>query len=334
MHMNNTMAAEGFDFCEEKVKRLEDQEPSGKEFAELESQEIQDDASINEFKMDSVAMDSVAVYLRDVGKTKLLSREGEIELSKQKELGGIVAKQAQAKLIEANLRLVVSIAKKYYWSGIPLLDLVGEGNLGLMKAAEGFSHKRGCRFSTYAFAKIKKLIESYIAEKEKNIRLPLHRVAEARKYVKIVNEYQKLCDSFPDDKYIISKMAITKDRLLQIREDLQLLSQHSLQDKLGEEGFAREDSMADTQSLNFEFLDEDKKEKRRVRLIIFKASRELSRGEREVVKCVLMRGLNAKETQEKCKITPSVYTGQLARGREKLKRILLKHQKELKKLIQ
>ncbi|MEM0952195.1 MAG: sigma-70 family RNA polymerase sigma factor [Cyanobacteria bacterium P01_H01_bin.74] len=121
----------------------------------------------------SSADDSVKLYLQQIGKVKLLTTEEEIELARQIQEGDLVAK---GKLVKANLRLVVSIAKKYIGRGLSFLDLIQEGNLGLIRAAEKFDHKRGFKFSTYATWWIQQSITRGIADKSRTIRLPVHMI--------------------------------------------------------------------------------------------------------------------------------------------------------------
>jgi RNA polymerase primary sigma factor len=115
--------------------------------------------------------DSLQLFLKDIGKVRLLTAQEEVDLAKRIERGDLDAKQ---KMVESNLRLVVSIAKKYQASGLPLLDLVQEGNLGLMHAVEKFDWRKGFKFSTYATWWIRQAIQRGIANTGRTIRLPVH----------------------------------------------------------------------------------------------------------------------------------------------------------------
>jgi RNA polymerase primary sigma factor len=115
--------------------------------------------------------DAVGAYLREIGRGKLLTKEQEVQLAKQIEKGSL---EARRRMTEANLRLVVSIAKKYQNRGLPLLDLIQEGNLGLMRAVEKFDHRRGYKFSTYATWWIRQAVLRAIGDKSRTIRVPLH----------------------------------------------------------------------------------------------------------------------------------------------------------------
>ena len=119
--------------------------------------------------------DSVKLYLKEIGKVPLLTAEEEIALAKRIENKDGAAKK---RLSEANLRLVVSVARGYVDSGVPFLDLIQEGNLGLMKAVEKFDHRKGCRFSTYAIWWIRQSIRRASIEQSRAIRIPEHKVRE------------------------------------------------------------------------------------------------------------------------------------------------------------
>ena len=120
--------------------------------------------------------DPVRLYLREIGRIKLLSTNEEIELARKIIQGGTPGAIAKRKLVQANLRLVVSIAKKYVGRGMLFLDLIQEGNLGLIRAAEKFDHERGFKFSTYATWWIRQAITRAIADQARTIRIPVHMV--------------------------------------------------------------------------------------------------------------------------------------------------------------
>ncbi len=140
---------------------------------------------LSEKKADSVSVvnlnDTVKLYLHEIGKFPLLSAADEVELAKQMSAGSIRAKN---KLSEANLRLVVSIAKRYLGRGLPFLDLIQEGNLGLMKAVDKFDYKKGFKFSTYATWWIRQAITRAIADQARIIRIPVHMVEHINKVKK------------------------------------------------------------------------------------------------------------------------------------------------------
>lgn len=132
---------------------------------------------------DSISIeDPVRMYLKEIGKVPLLSAEEEIELAKKMELGD---QEAKKRLAEANLRLVVSIAKRYVGRGMLFLDLIQEGNLGLIKAVEKFDYRKGYKFSTYATWWIRQAITRAIADQARTIRIPVHMVETINKLIRV-----------------------------------------------------------------------------------------------------------------------------------------------------
>ncbi len=129
--------------------------------------------------LSDISSDSIQMYLKEIGKVPLLSTEEEISLAKRKEKGD---KAAAQKLIEANLRLVVSIAKKFVGKSLSLLDLIQEGNIGLFRAVEKFDHKKGYKFSTYATWWIRQAITRALADQSRTIRIPVHMVETINKF--------------------------------------------------------------------------------------------------------------------------------------------------------
>ena len=121
-------------------------------------------------------------FFNDIGSISLLSQEEEIKLTKEIKKGGVKGKQARDKLVSANLRLVVSIAKDYVKNGVPLSDLVQEGSIGLMRAAEKFEWDKGFKFSTYASCWIKQAITRFLDDKKDVIRIPIHRQQQINLY--------------------------------------------------------------------------------------------------------------------------------------------------------
>lgn len=150
--------------------------------------------------------DPVRLYLREIGRIKLLSAKEEIELARKILQGGTPGAIAKRKLVQANLRLVVSIAKKYVGRGMLFLDLIQEGNLGLIRAAEKFDHERGFKFSTYATWWIKQTIIRAISNHSRTIRIPVHMLEKIRKYKKACNI--AACDDTMDvDEETIAKLS-------------------------------------------------------------------------------------------------------------------------------
>lgn len=132
--------------------------------------------------LSELSADSIQMYLREIGKVKLLTQEEELSLAKRKERGD---KEAERKIIEANLRLVVSIAKKFVGKSLSLLDLIQEGNIGLFRAVEKFEYRKGYKFSTYATWWIRQAITRALADQSRTIRIPVHMVETINKFKQI-----------------------------------------------------------------------------------------------------------------------------------------------------
>ena len=162
--------------------------------------------------------DILQMYLKDIGKTKLLSTKEELALGKQiKESNSDIAKR---KLVQANLRLVVSIAKKYIGQGVLFMDLVQEGSLGLIKAAEKFDYSKNFKFSTYATWWIKQSIIRAITNNSKLIRIPVHMSDKIRKYKKAVSQLSCTLGREPFDEEVAEKMNISHKKLLTIKHSI------------------------------------------------------------------------------------------------------------------
>lgn len=156
------------------------------------------------------ADDSVKIYLQQIGRVKLLNSEEEIELAKRIAEGD---EKAKAQLVQANLRLVVSIAKKYIGRGLSFLDLVQEGNLGLIRAAEKFDYKRGFKFSTYATWWIQQSITRGIADKSRTIRLPVHMIETIGRLKKVMRDMTSELDRAPTKEELSGRMGISLAKL-------------------------------------------------------------------------------------------------------------------------
>ncbi|KKQ28190.1 MAG: RNA polymerase sigma factor [Candidatus Magasanikbacteria bacterium GW2011_GWC2_37_14] len=135
-----------------------------------------------EFDFGAISQDSIQMYLREIGKIPLLTAEEEVSLAKRKERGD---KEADKKLIEANLRLVVSIAKKFVGKQLSLLDLIQEGNIGLFRAVKKFDHRKGYKFSTYATWWIRQAITRALADQSRTIRIPVHMVETINRFQQV-----------------------------------------------------------------------------------------------------------------------------------------------------
>lgn len=174
--------------------------------------------------------DPVRMYLKEIGKVSLLSNEDEIELAKKIELRDEVAKQ---KLTEANLRLVVSIAKRYVGRGMQFLDLIQEGNLGLIKAVEKFDYRKGFKFSTYATWWIRQAITRAIADQARTIRIPVHMVETINRLVRVSRQLLQEMGREPTAEEIAVKADMPVERVREIMK----VSQEpvSLETPIGEE---------------------------------------------------------------------------------------------------
>ena len=174
--------------------------------------------------------DHVRMYLKEIGKVSLLSSDEEIELAQRMEKGDAAAK---ARLAEANLRLVVSIAKRYVGRGMQLLDLIQEGNLGLMKAVEKFDYKKGYKFSTYATWWIRQAITRAIADQARTIRIPVHMVETINKLLRVSRQLLQELGREPTNEEIAERMDIPASR---VREILKISQDPvSLETPIGEE---------------------------------------------------------------------------------------------------
>lgn len=175
--------------------------------------------------------DPVRMYLKEIGKVKLLTADEEVELSKKIEQGDQSAKD---RLIEANLRLVVSIAKRYVGRGVLFLDLIQEGNIGLIKAVEKFDYRKGYKLSTYATWWIRQAVTRALSEQSRTIRIPVHMVESINKTIRVRREMTQKLGRTPSDTEISEELDMPIET---IREILRI-SQDSvfLEMPIGEEG--------------------------------------------------------------------------------------------------
>ena len=160
--------------------------------------------------------DPVRLYLREIGRIKLLSTNEEIELARKIIQGGAPGAVAKRKLVQANLRLVVSIAKKYVGRGMLFLDLIQEGNLGLIRAAEKFDHERGFKFSTYATWWIRQAITRAIADQARTIRIPVHMVETINKLKKVTRRLAQELSRKPTEEELAVEMGVSISKLREI----------------------------------------------------------------------------------------------------------------------
>lgn len=174
--------------------------------------------------------DPVRMYLKEIGRVPLLSAEEEIELAIRIEQGNEVAKQ---RLAEANLRLVVSIAKRYVGRGMLFLDLIQEGNMGLIKAVEKFDYRKGFKFSTYATWWIRQAITRAIADQARTIRIPVHMVETINKLIRVSRQLLQELGREPAPEEIAEEMGLTPEKV----RDIMKIAQEpvSLETPIGEE---------------------------------------------------------------------------------------------------
>ena len=174
--------------------------------------------------------DPVRMYLKEIGRVPLLTAEDEVTLAKGIEAGD---EESKSKLTEANLRLVVSIAKRYVGRGMLFLDLIQEGNLGLLKAVEKFDYRKGYKFSTYATWWIRQAITRAIADQARTIRIPVHMVETINKLIRISRQLLQRLGREPAAEEIAKEMGITEDR---VREIMKIAQEPvSLETPIGEE---------------------------------------------------------------------------------------------------
>ena len=206
----------------------DDIEPTEDDFKNVEEdEEIELDLSIP----DDVGIDDpVRMYLNEIGRVPLLKADEEVELARRMQEGD---EEAKNQLAEANLRLVVSIAKRYVGRGMLFLDLIQEGNLGLLKAVEKFDYKKGFKFSTYATWWIRQAITRAIADQARTIRIPVHMVETINKLVRVSRQLLQELGTDPTPEQIGAVMDLTPDRVREIQKVAQ--EPVSLETPIGEE---------------------------------------------------------------------------------------------------
>ena len=207
----------------------------GEEPADLEEDLDKDDAELDletELSVpEGIAVDDpVRMYLKEIGRVPLLTADEEIELARRMEAGD---ESARHRLEEANLRLVVSIAKRYIGRGMLFLDLIQEGNLGLLKAVEKFDYSKGYKFSTYATWWIRQAITRAIADQARTIRIPVHMVETINKYIRISRQLLQDLGRDPTAEEVAKEMGLST---LRVREIMKIAQEPvSLETPIGEE---------------------------------------------------------------------------------------------------
>ncbi len=237
------------------VEEVAELDPLEEDIKELDGPEEELDLTIPE----GISVnDPVRMYLKEIGKIPLLTPDEEIELARRMEKG---SEEAKRRLAEANLRLVVSIAKKYVGRGMLFLDLIQEGNLGLIKAVEKFDYRKGYKFSTYATWWIRQAITRAIADQARTIRIPVHMVETINKLIRVSRQLVQELGREPLPEEIAGEMNISEER---VREILKIAQEPvSLETPIGEEDDSHlgdfiedQDVQAPAEAAAFELLKE------------------------------------------------------------------------------
>lgn len=236
---------------EEEEEPIEDASDDAEELIQEKPEDLSELKGVN-------VDDPVKMYLKEIGKIPLLTGEEEIMLAKRMEDGDVIAKK---RLAEANLRLVVSIAKRYVGRGMQFLDLIQEGNMGLMKAVDKFDYKKGFKFSTYATWWIRQAITRAIADQARTIRIPVHMVETINKLVRVQRQLIQELGREPTNEEIAEEMGIDVEKVRDVRKIAQ--EPVSLETPIGEEedshlgDFIEDDSaIAPDDAANFTMLRE------------------------------------------------------------------------------
>jgi RNA polymerase primary sigma factor len=250
------------ELAEAEVEVIEASEPVGN----LDDWAVEDDEELipdDKNYMDDIADDSVRLYLREIGKIPLLNAEEELALAKKVVAGDKKAKDAMA---EANMRLVVSIAKRYVGRGLDLLDLIQEGNSGLLRAVEKFDPERGFKFSTYATWWIRQAITRAIADQARTIRIPVHMVETINKLLRTQRRLTQELNREPTNDEIAAAMEMDVDKvehIMKIKQDISSLDasvRDDEEDSVLGDFIEDEDAKTPTESASEQLLKEQVKQ--------------------------------------------------------------------------
>ncbi len=241
--LHNSENIELEDDVRSNVPAGEDEEPDSESLAAVESEEEDKDTADD---YDDFSMDAIKLYLKDIQKTNLLTAEEERALARRIDDGDMAARD---RMIESNLRLVVKIAKRYMNRGLPFLDLIEEGNLGLIKAVERFKLSKGCRFSTYATWWIRQSIERALVNQSRTIRLPVHVSDDINKLIKISRELVRVYNREPQVAEVADAMGVAP---AYIRRLMVLLKKtYSIEHPMGENSdYSLIDTIEDSSVVN------------------------------------------------------------------------------------
>jgi RNA polymerase primary sigma factor len=249
------LSEQGIEVMNESEDIVEDDDEDGEPHVEDDEDFDLDDLSVPPgVKIN----DPVRMYLKEIGRVPLLSAEEEIELAKRIEQGD---EEAKRRLAEANLRLVVSIAKRYVGRGMLFLDLIQEGNMGLIKAVEKFDYQKGYKFSTYATWWIRQAITRAIADQARTIRIPVHMVETINKLIRISRQLLQELGREPTPEEIAAEMDMSPDK---VREIMKIAQEPvSLETPIGEEDDSHlgdfiedQDALAPADAAAYELLKE------------------------------------------------------------------------------
>ncbi len=196
-----------------------------------------------DLSIQTVTHDPLRLYLKEAGAIPLLTKDEEVHLAKRIEAGD---KHAKDRLVQSNLRLVISIAKKYYTQDMDFLDLIQEGNTGLIRAVEKFDYRKGFKFSTYATWWIRQAITRAIANQDRNIRIPVHMIERINKLVRIERSLFQETGKEPSDEDVAAELGIEPHEVEQIRKIARRTT--SLETPVGEEGDAELGDFIENQS--------------------------------------------------------------------------------------
>lgn len=210
----------------------------------------------------SFSLENIDIYLKDIRRYPLLTADQEISLAKKIKLGDSAARE---KMIRSNLRLVVQIARSYKQRGLPLLDLIEEGNLGLIKAVEKFDHEKGFRFSTYASWWIRQSIERGIMNQSRTIRLPIHVIKELNIYLRTSGKLVQQFDREPSDKEIalitnrpvkkVQRALALKQEVLSLDNSIGAGAENSLLDLMASDGEGDPEKLLENEDLKQRILE-------------------------------------------------------------------------------
>lgn len=210
-----------------------------------EDAEQEDEPLMDEPQRESGGDDAIKCYLNDIQRSYLLTAEEERELAQRVEEGD---EQARARMIECNLRLVVKIAKRYMNRGLPFLDLIEEGNMGLIKAVERFRVEKQCRFSTYATWWIRQSIERALINQSRTIRLPVHVADHVNRMLKTSKEILKTANREPTDEEIAEAMDGSVEQVQQLQQLLR--KTYSIEHPLGDNNYSLMDTLEDATAID------------------------------------------------------------------------------------